>query len=230
MPTFPPLHSSLVGFGELSITASQVVKTPLTGSQSAGVWGVAATDTEMTALKSAGPKQTAGVVAYGGSTSAAIAAEISPNNTTGQVVSVLAQGQQTGLKAQSDSGPAVYGVSGTGMAIYGTSTGGWAGYFVGKVSCSSDLVVNGALTADGRGCGLWRKYFGGDCCGDFSRQYDRPSCLPGGAREADWVEGAVRFGFGSYGNSDFWRQCDPRSRPCKWRVCWLLRWVGVLRG
>jgi hypothetical protein len=146
MPTFPPLHSSLVGFGELSITASQVVKTPLTGSQSAGVWGVAATDTEMTALKSAGPKQTAGVVAYGGSTSAAIAAEISPNNTTGQVVSVLAQGQQTGLKAQSDSGPAVYGVSGTGMAIYGTSTGGWAGYFVGKVSCSSDLVVNGALT------------------------------------------------------------------------------------
>jgi hypothetical protein len=150
MPTFPPLHSSLVGFGELSITASQVVKMPLTGSQSAGVWGVAATDTEMTALKAAGPKQTAGVVAYGGSTSAAIAAEISPNNTTGQVVSLVAQGKQIGLKAQCDSGSAVMGtVTFGGNAIHGVApvNGGFAGYFDGSVYCGGKTVVNAPFVA-----------------------------------------------------------------------------------
>lgn len=149
-PIHPPTFPAIEGFGELSITAPQVQLHPGSSSGSAGVWAIAATTSETTALKAAGPRRTAAVVAYGGTDVSAIAAEIDPGNQTGSVANFYAQGAQTGLSAQTGNGTAVLGLSGEGgIGIMGKSVGGWAAQFYGDVSSNNGrFVVNGPLTAE----------------------------------------------------------------------------------
>jgi len=143
-PKFPIVGLQAAdAFGELSVigTSPGAVLHP---RGSAGVWGIAGTTEEVKAAKAAGPMQTAGIVAHGGSKVSAFAADMDAANTNGSVGYFFGQGSQAGVTGTTDNGNGVVGVSGTGgIAVLGKTSGGWAGQFHGDVLVTHNFVVYG---------------------------------------------------------------------------------------